>query len=105
MAARATRCCDTIPTRSTALPGSPLLVLTRGSGDPHCALWAVCRLNLFIAFMLDLILAKKYSKPSALPVPLQWSILVFPRPHRGPFLRDSILLFGSVGELTISQNH
>ena len=26
-------------------------------------------------------------------------------PHRGPFLRNSVLLFDSVGELTISQNH
>src|SRR6267154_2572403 len=55
--------------------------------------------------MLYLILAKNTQKPNALPVPLQWSILVFSRPHRGLFLRDIVLLFVSLGELTISQNH
>src|SRR6267154_1526048 len=62
----------------------PHFVLTRGSGDPHSALRAVRRLNLFVAFMLGLILAKFFGnqmpfrpqtecpsgpKPNALPAP------------------------------------
>src|SRR6267154_2787962 len=53
-------------------------------------------------FMLDLMLTK-YIK-NRIPFRFRRSGL-FPRPNKGPFLRDSVLLFGLVGELTISQNH
>src|SRR6267154_5391389 len=53
-------------------------------------------------FMLDLMLAKDIK--NRMPFRFRRSGL-FPRPNKGPFLRDSGLLFGSVGELTISQNH
>src|SRR6267154_4681675 len=55
-------------------------------------------------FMLDLILAKDIQ--NRMPFRFRCSGLFSHFPdHTGPFLRDSVLLFGSAGELTISQNH
>src|SRR6267154_2117986 len=56
-------------------------------------------------FMLDLILAKDVKNRMPFRFRCSGLFSYFHDHTGGPSSRDSVLLFGSVGELTISQNH